>query len=134
MKKKASFSWCDRHVALPGPYVTLVRSEADFLAAVADCKAPVTSAWVGPLPARATCHYLRNPEGELCCIVAVNFAADNTGIEIAGLLVHEAVHISQEYFERLGEREQGREQQAYAIQMISQELMWEYNRQTNANA
>ena len=128
--KLASFEWLDRRVAAPGPYMTLVRSEADFLAALKHLGAVPRGAWVGELPMRATCHYLTGKDDERCCIVAVNFAEDNTGIEIAGLLVHEAVHIVQEYFEGIGERNPAREQQAYAVQMVSQELMWEYRRQT----
>jgi hypothetical protein len=49
-------------------------------------------------------------------------------VEIAGILVHEAVHIWQEYCDFYGEDKPGREQEAYAIQFIAHELMTEFAR------
>jgi hypothetical protein len=123
-----NFNWCDRRVARDGPFVTLVRNETDYLAAIAHCKATLDSAWVGGV-GFARCHYVSHPNGDLCCIVAIDVRPDNTLLEVYGLLVHEAVHISQSYFEDIGELRPAREQQAYAVQMIAQELMFEYDRQ-----
>jgi hypothetical protein len=52
---------------------------------------------------------------------------------VAGLLVHEAVHIWQEHCERIGEDSPGRETEAYSIQWISQQLFWEYVRQVSGH-
>jgi hypothetical protein len=51
-----------------------------------------------------------------------------TAVQIAALLVHEAVHIWQQYCADIGEKEPASEQEAYAIQSISQTLMEEYAR------
>lgn len=56
--------------------------------------------------------------------------ADHEPIEIACFLVHEATHVWQEWCERVGEAHPGNEQEAYAIQRISQSLMYEFKRQT----
>lgn len=52
-------------------------------------------------------------------------------VEVAGLLIHEAVHIWQEWCEYYGEVAPGREQEAYAVQAIAQELMAEFARRVN---
>lgn len=52
-------------------------------------------------------------------------------IQIAALLVHEAVHIWQKHAALIGSwNDHGDEDEAYAIQSISQNLMFEYVRQT----
>ena len=54
----------------------------------------------------------------------------HTGIEVACLLVHEAVHIWQRTCEDYGEHRPSAEFEAYAIQNISQQLMQSYREQT----
>lgn len=49
---------------------------------------------------------------------------ENSWIQDAGLLAHEAVHVMQGYFDALGEEEPGDEMQAYIVQAVSQYL-WE---------
>jgi hypothetical protein len=49
---------------------------------------------------------------------------------VAGLLVHEAVHVFQRYCEHIGERRPGAEQEAYGIQAIAQELMQSFAEQS----
>lgn len=66
---------------------------------------------------------------ELAAIVCFPPGPDRDSIEVAGLLVHEAVHIWQEYLIHIGEKYPGVETEAYAIQRISMGLMSEYSRQ-----
>lgn len=49
-------------------------------------------------------------------------------VELYGLLVHEAVHIWQQYCDFYGETTPGREQEAYAVQAVFQELAFELDR------
>ena len=119
--------WLNRRVAKPGPYLALCTTEAQFIQALKDCGVKERTAWVKNEGADATCHHLSNEKGEACAVVCIRAKADSTAIEIAGLIVHEAVHVWQEYCERMGETSPGREQEAYAIQGIAQELMWAYS-------
>jgi hypothetical protein len=119
--------WLDRRIAAAGPYLTLVLSQEEFDAALRDCGAPVGKDWLGE-HANASAHYLRDKAGDLVCVVALGAFSERSPIEVAGLLVHEAVHVWQKYAENIGEDCPGAEQEAYAIQAISQELMAEFAR------
>jgi len=118
-----SFKWLPRDIAAMGPYLTLVTSEAEYIKALKDCGILNPSDWC---PHHARTHTLKNKQGQAVCIVAIKVMGDP--IETACLLVHEAVHVWQEYCEDIGEDSPGAEQEAYAIQAISQRLMTEYAR------
>jgi hypothetical protein len=75
---------------------------------------------------------LENPEMGQVAVIGMRDWQGRNSIEVAGLLVHEAVHVWQEYADRIGERHPGAEQEAYAIQAIAQELMAEFARQVGA--
>lgn len=119
--------WLDRRIAAPGPYLCLCLSQAEFDVAMRHLRLP-TCSWIRTPQADATAHHAQNDKGDLVSVVCLRGSADRSSIEIAGLLVHEATHIWQEYAEFYGETDPGREQEAYAIQSLSQELMAEYAR------
>ena len=120
--------WLDRRVACPGPYLALVLSQAEFDRAMRDCKQPLGRPYLSTAQADATTHLLANHRGETIAVVALGDTTGRSSVEIAGLLVHEAVHIWQTHRENIGETHPGREQEAYAVQGIAQELMAEYAR------
>lgn len=120
--------WLDRRIAAPGPYLMLVLSQHEFDAALRHCRILQDVPWIKTPHSHATAHFLQNPKGDQVCIVALSDWQTRSGIEIAGLLVHEAVHAWQEYCDRIGEQFPGREQEAYAVQSIAQELMAEFAR------
>ena len=119
--------WLDRRIAAPAPYLTLCTSEAQFVQALKDCGIKQAPDWIKTPTAHATCHYLTSGKSEAVCIVCIDVAPERDPIEIAGLLVHEAVHVVQDYFRRIGEHEPATEQYAYAVQSVSQELMAAYS-------
>lgn len=80
--------------------------------------------------ANATAHFMDNKDGSLACMVTLGCWAGRSPVEVAGLLVHEAVHVWQHYCDRIGERRPGDEQMAYGIQCIAQELMQSFSEQT----
>jgi len=117
--------WLSRRIAAPGPYLTLCTTEKQYLAAMKHMKVVTPGPWIKTPHADATMHTLDHPDGGLACIVCIRTTRSD-GIEVAGLLVHEAVHIWQRYASHIGEYEPGTEQEAYAVQAISQELMESY--------
>ena len=121
-------TWLDRRVAAPGPYLTLVTSQDEFDAALRHFKMPLGTPYLSSARADATVHFFDNRSGDSVAVVALGDTTGRSGVEIAGLLVHEAVHIWQTHRENIGETHPGREQEAYAVQGIAQELMAEYAR------
>jgi len=119
--------WLDRDL-VNGPYIGLATTEAAFREALAHCEVPPEKQpgdWIAPgKDARA--FYLDNPKGDLVCIVAIRVTPDVDGVQIAALLVHEAVHVWQVFAERIGEENPSREFEAYAIQAITQRLLQAY--------
>lgn len=123
-----SFKWLDRGL-IYGPYFTLCLTVKDYRAAMAHVDHPDPGPFVLNDHSNATTHTTRDGEDKLCAIVALRNWEKRTGIEIAGLLVHEATHIWQAWCASAGETEPGDETEAYSIQWISQQLMWEFERQ-----
>lgn len=124
--KKHPYRWLDRRIAKPGPYLTLCLSEDEMKhAARGLTRHPLRYPESGAL-----CHtFTHKTSNELCAVVVLSQTSQQRSpIEIAGLLVHEAVHVWQAYAENMGENAPATEQEAYAIQAISQELLAEYAR------
>jgi hypothetical protein len=119
--------WLDRRISAPGPYLCLCLSEAEYRAAMKHCRLDMTDPWIRTPQADATVHHAHSDHGQVA-IVCMRDTRDRKPVEIAGLLVHEAVHIWQEWCAYYGEDRPGREQEAYAIQGIAQELMAEFAR------
>lgn len=119
-------SWLDRSL-MTGPYLALVLSDEEFQAAMKHCgiAAADRSRWIKTDHSDATAHFLENPKREMCCVVAIRVDGQ-TPIQVAAILVHEAVHIFQSYCERIGENSPSPEFEAYSIQMLSQRLMQGY--------
>lgn len=130
MSKKHQIRWLDRRVSAPGPYLALCLSEEEFEAAMGHLRVKNPNRWISTPQANATSHHLSNDDGSLACVVCIGEWKERNPIEVAGLLVHEAVHVWQEYCLFYGETNPGREQEAYGVQAIAQELMAEFARRT----
>lgn len=121
-----SVKWLNRDLIV-GPYLALALSEKDFQQALRHCKVPCHqwTQWVSD-DADATTHTLRNPNGGMVCVVTLRDCKDKEGVQIAAMLVHEAVHVWQMWRESIGERSPSVEFEAYSIQTIAQRLMTAY--------
>ena len=117
-----------RDIAYQGPHLALCTSQKQFETITRRIKTLDRPPFLNA-GADATTHIFTSDSGEKTAIVCLGSTAYKTPIEVACLLVHEAVHIWQAYCDRIGERSPGQEQEAYAIQSISQYLMIEYVRQ-----
>lgn len=74
--------------------------------------------------ANATTHFLEN-DGTLTCIITLGATKGRSKEQIAAIVAHEAVHVAQELWRHLGERNPGDEQEAYLVQQITQECLQE---------
>ncbi|MFA5567482.1 MAG: hypothetical protein WC972_02440 [Trueperaceae bacterium] len=129
MRKKGNV-WLDRAVMRLPLYYCLCVTEVEFCAEMKKLGIPPPQwpEWVNP-GADATTHHVDHKDGGhvmACAIVCVRGAGDHTGVQMAAMLVHEAVHIWRRACELWGEWNPSREFEAYSIQAISQELMQSY--------
>jgi hypothetical protein len=85
--------------------------------------------WIGDSTARASFRKDKKT-GRRCAIVSLNVDPKLGKIQCYSLLVHEATHIFQDYCECIGEISPSAEFEAYSIQWISQQLMYEFDRLT----
>ena len=118
-------NWLSREVAAQGPHLVLCLSPKELADACADVGAPPQD-WP---QSNATTITIDQPGQDPVCIVVLTIGQDEyTGVEIAGILIHEAVHVWQEYLRSIGENEPSSEMEAYGIQNISYTLMQEFSR------
>lgn len=126
--------WCDRTLIHGPAYYGLCVTERALHATLRKLRIP-REQWppfVGAPAAKATTYIFENPDGELVIVVTIKDWEKKTGIEVAGLLVHESVHIWQAIRRAIGEIEPSKEFEAYALQNISQSLMVAFAEATGA--
>jgi len=71
--------------------------------------------------ANATAHFFDGAGGAV--VVCIDGYENTDPIEVCGILIHESVHIWQDFCRRIGEDCPSAEFEAYSIQMIAQRLM-----------
>ena len=117
-------TWLDRTL-IRGDFLCLCTTEAEFLKELKRTKSPAPwPKWIED-DAFATTHYIVTGKGNRATIVCMTDKKMD-GIPAASLLVHEAVHVVQEYFRHIGETNAGDEIQAYSIQNVSFALLEAY--------
>jgi len=124
---KNKFKWCDNSL-IYGPFFCLCLTEKEYKRQIKRCGIKNPSTFLNK-NANATCHHLTNSQGKLCCIVCLGDYSNHSNLEIYGLLIHEAVHIWQQFKDWMGEDKPSVEFEAYSIQAISQELIESFDKQ-----
>jgi hypothetical protein len=112
---------------IEGDHLVVCTDEADYYRTLRSMKIPVADwdRWLMQ-DSLATTHYFNTPKGSRVTIVCIPVTPATDGIDVATLLVHEAVHVVQEYFRYICEDNPGTEIEAYAIQNVSASLMRAY--------
>lgn len=130
MTDTISLRWCDGNLICMKRRYCLVLDEAAYYEECNRYGVPIgdQGVWISP-GSHATVTYATSAAGEPLALVAVDVDGTRTPIQIAGLLVHEAVHLVQRFCSDIGEHQPGAEFQAYATQWIAQELMEQYSAQ-----
>lgn len=128
-------AWLQRSI-INGPNLCLVLNQRDFARALSDCDIPMGDR--GDFVthgAMATTHVVQRRNGQYACVVALQGWEGEDPVTVAGMLVHEAVHVWQTARDdMMREPKPGIEVEAYSIQWISQQLMWSFIKQTKGAA
>lgn len=127
-----NIEWCSRNLIVSSYYYALCTNEKQFYKELKKFK--ITPQEIGywiKEDSSATTHFIKSKDGKRAGIVCIDpkEASNYEGIQIAALLVHEAVHIWQEFHKSIGELQPSSEFEAYSIQMFAQELMYSYYKQ-----
>ena len=119
-------TWINRTL-IEGDYLSVCTTEAEYHRTLRYLKVPISEwgSWLS-LGALATTHFLDSVKGNRATVVCIPVKPETDGIDVATLLVHEAVHVVQEYFRWIGEDNPGNEIEAYAVQNVSASLMRAY--------
>lgn len=131
MLKKPKTLWHERSL-IDGPYVTLVFTPKQFHQALKNSGIPKADRgdWMGSEHANATVTTFTH-EGKLICVVALRVEPGVEKLFVQGVLIHEAVHIWQNFRRHIGEEAPSDEFEAYSIQSISQRLLDAYESSLN---
>lgn len=117
--------WLSRMIARPAPHLCLCLSEQEFRQVLRHLRVQEPVKWLHA-GADATAHFFESRTSGVTVAVCLGSMEGRSPVQIACLIVHEAVHIWQSYCRDIGETKPGDEQEAYAIQNLSQTLMEEY--------
>jgi hypothetical protein len=116
----------------PLPFYALVTTYEMYVAELKKLGAPTgdSSSYYN---SDACVNFFKNDKDEEVCFICIDSkkSKDVDPVSVIGLLVHESMHVLQSYYDSHGEKNPAKENQAYLIQHISQQVIAEYSRQTN---
>lgn len=125
----SKIEWLDTAL-LDGPNLVLCLTEEQYKSVMRKYKIAEPKVWLDD-DKNAACHTftLSGPPYSEMAVICVD-EMERSHSQLAGLLIHESVHVAQRYFESIGETRPGREIEAYIIQRIAQNLLFAYEKQS----
>lgn len=111
----------------PGPWpihIGFTTSEAAFKKEIKRLKCSPTQFLISD-HASATTHFLEGDKGSYCAIICLGNCNEFDLCQVAGLIAHEATHVAQHLWRRIGEHDPGDEAEAYLVQFITQQCLSE---------
>lgn len=121
-------NWLNRTPAFPLPYYCLCVTEAEYLRAVKHLKIKSPPEWLSN-GGHGTTHTFQS-NGKLSCVVCISIPKGKSKGEVYGLIIHEAVHVWQQYCDAISESSPSTEFEAYTIQAIAQALLFAFDEKT----
>lgn len=117
--------WCDRRIIVNPFHMGVCLTEEAFWRAMNYMKIPVGDRppFISTPQANATLHTFSHTSGKQVALLCMRDWEGRNPIEVAGLIVHEAVHLWQQVREYIGEKNPSSEFEAYSVQAIAQDLM-----------
>jgi hypothetical protein len=122
-------TWLDRTLII-GPYLCLCKTEEELMAAYKHCKIdyPLDDDLRFPMAGAASTIRLENPEGELVIIVTIGDRTGYSKEETSAILVHEATHVVEDFFDYIKEEKPSSEFRAYCMQAVVEKLLEDFKR------
>ncbi len=123
--------WLDRDTVL-APYLILAGTEDIYREACDHRGDKWPSPWIKP--GSTACTHTYHDLDKITCIVCIDIKECITKdqVVVIGNIVHESVHVAQELFGSIGEKNPSNEFEAYVIDKITQRLLYEYIEQKKA--
>lgn len=123
-----SATWLERALISHPHYIALCLRPKDFERELKKLKVPKSER--PPYHSRpgvdCTVWTIEAKGGKVCSFVNLGPCKGRSREEVYGLLVHEAVHLWQQWRDHAGERAPSIEFEAYAVQALAQNLMQAY--------
>lgn len=120
--------WCDTTLVDSPIQVALCMSEKQYKKEMKRAGIENYSPFLLNEHVNATVHFYTDKEVRYLAVVCIGDTKGRQYETVAGLIIHESVHVWQRAKRHLGEHEPSDEFEAYAVQRISQGLLMEYRR------
>lgn len=121
--------WLNPALIVSPVYYTLCTNEKDFYRIMKNLDMPISEQPEFMIYGSGATTHSFQTEGKPIAIVCINPDNGQDNAALCAILAHEAVHVFQYILECMGEKNPSVEFEAWSIQMLTQQLIAEYERQ-----